>query len=355
VTSQVQVKSDIYGALPSGASVTHYQLKHPTGARVSIIDYGAIITSIVVPDRAGELAEVTAGYPDLEGYLGDTYFLGAVVGRYANRIAHGRFTLDGVPYELPQNQATNHLHGGPEGFYRAHWKSRAFSNDEGAGVELSLHSPDGHAGYPGALDVVVRYHFSRSLCLTVEYEARTTKATVVNVTQHSYFNLAGSGSIVDHELRVRAERFTPTDELAIPTGLMTKVAGSALDFRSFRRIGERLNSTEPQIQMANGYDHNFVLDGTPGELRPAAELRCSKTGRILSVRTTEPGMQFYSGNFLPRPTNAQPHSPNLGYREALCLETQHFPDSPNRPEFPSTRLDPGQVFHSKTEFSFAVE
>jgi len=354
VTNRVQVLSEPFGKLPSGAEVTRYQLVHPTGASVSIIEYGAIITSIVMPDRHGALSPITAGYGSLEGYLADTAFLGAVVGRYANRIAAGRFCLDGTSYQLPQNQATNHLHGGPEGFYRKLWKSRAFSDESGATVELSLHSPDGDAGYPGALEVQVRYRFDASLCLSVEYEARSTKPTVLNLTQHSYFNLGGSGGVLDHELRICGERFTPTDALAIPTGVIAPVAGTALDFRSWRRIGEGIDSEEPQIQMAQGYDHNFVIDGTPGELRLAAELRCSQSGRHLTVRTTEPGMQFYSGNFLPRSSRGLAHAPSHGYREALCLETQHYPDSPNQPEFPSTRLDVGQVFRSKTEYACSV-
>jgi aldose 1-epimerase len=350
--TEVHIESSPYGTLPTGIPVTQYRLAHPGGASVSVIEYGAIITSIVMPDRSGRLDEITAGYPSLEGYLADTAFLGAVVGRYANRIANGRFTLDGVNYELPRNSGTNHLHGGPEGFYRAYWKGRPFSDATGAGVELALHSADGDAGYPGALEARVRYHLDQNHCLSVEYEARTTKPTIVNLTQHTYFNLAGSGSILDHELRIHAERFTPIDERLIPTGVIAPVVHTALDFRDWRRIGDAIDADEPQMRLGAGYDHNFVLDGAGADLRLAAELRCYQTGRRLRVRTTEPGIQFYSGNFLPKAGERRPDSPKHGFREALCLETQHFPDSPNRPEFPSTRLDVDQLFRSRTEFAF---
>ena len=349
--SEVKVSSTPFGTLPNGTPVARYELKHSSGRAVAVIDYGAIITSIIMPDRDGKLGEITAGYPNLDGYLRDSTFQGAVVGRYANRIRNGRFSLDGVSFELPQNNGTNHLHGGPEGYYRAAWKGRTFADELGAGIELSLHSPDGDAGYPGALDVRVRYHLGGMHCLTVEYEARTTKPTVVNLTQHTYFNLASGGSIVNQELRVHAELFTPADERAIPTGAILPVAGTAFDFRDWRRIGEGIDASDPQIQFGHGYDHNFVIDGTSGELRLAAELRCNATGRRLNVSTTEPGMQFYSGNFLPKPGDGV-QLPRHGFREALCLETQHFPDSPNQPAFPSTRLDPGQIFRSKTVFAF---
>ena len=353
--SQVHVTSAQYGVLPSGTPVTQFQLQHSTGASVSIIEYGAILTNIVMPDRHGALSDVIAGYSTLQGYLDDTMFLGAVVGRYANRIAKGHLVLDGVTYKLPLNNGTNHLHGGPNGYFRALWKGRPFADAEGAGVELTLHSPDGDEGYPGALDVCVRYHLDAKLRLSVDYEARTSKLTVVNLTQHAYFNLAGVGSILDHTLRIHAERFTPTDETAIPTGALEPVAGTAFDFRTARRIGDAIDADDTQIKFGRGYDHNFVVDGAAPQLRLAAELRCATTGRRLCVHTTEPGIQFYSGNYLPNSGEPRPHGLKHGFREALCLETQHFPDSPNQPQFPSTRLEQGQTFKSRTEFAFDVD
>lgn len=346
--------SEPFGVMPDGRSVQRHVFVNRTGATVSVIDYGAIVTSIVVPDQNRELGEVTLGYDDLEGYLKDTYFLGAVVGRYANRIAGGRFELAGKHYQLPLNNGPNHLHGGPEGFYAALWQSQWETNGEQPVLHLSLESPDGAAGYPGALQVSVRYSFDDACCLSVQYEAVSTAPTVINLTQHSYFNLAGQGSILDHELQIDAARYTPTDATSIPTGELRDVTGTAFDFRRPLPLGARVDAEEEQLKLAGGYDHNFVLEGQAGHLRRAATLYCPRNGRRLTVTTTEPGMQLYSGNFLPRDASVRRGQQSFGYREGLCLETQHFPDSPNRPEFPSTRLDPGQRFRSRTEFAFSA-
>lgn len=340
--------------MPDGRGVERHVLTNSCGASISVIDYGAIVTSIIVPDRSGLLGEVTLGFADLAGYLRDTCFLGAVVGRYANRIAGGQFELLGKRYQLPKNNGPNHLHGGPEGFYAALWKSQWTGSGDSQALKLSIESPDGAAGYPGALQVSVRYAFDDENRLTVDYEAVTTAPTVINLTQHSYFNLAGQGSILDHELQVEAARYTPTDATSIPTGELRDVAGTAFDFRRPMALGARIEAPDEQLQLGAGYDHNFVLDGEPGQLRRACTLYCPRSGRRLSLRTTEPGMQLYSGNFLPKDGSVSRGKQSFGYREGLCLETQHFPDSPNRPEFPSTRLDPGQRFHSSTVFEFSV-
>jgi aldose 1-epimerase len=355
VNATPEFYSKPYGVMPDGRSVERHVLTNRRGASVSVIDYGAIVTSIVVPDRQGKLGDVTLGYDDLAGYLADTYFLGAIVGRYANRIAKGQFELLGKRYQLPLNNGANHLHGGPEGFFAALWKSRWLSNGAGQILCMTLESPDGAAGYPGALSVTVRYAFDDDCRLSVQYEATTTAPTVVNLTQHSYFNLAGQGSILDHELQIEAARYTPTDAGAIPTGELRPVAGTAFDFTRPMPIGARIDVPDEQLRMAGGYDHNFVLDGGKRALRRVSTLRSPASGRTLSVHTTEPGMQFYSGNFLPKDRSVARGTSRWGYREGLCLETQHFPDSPNRPEFPSTRLDPGQQFQSTTVFEFGTD
>lgn len=330
-----------------------HRLTNCHGASVSFIDIGAIITSIVVPDGDGRLSDVVLGYDTLDGYLADTYFLGAVVGRYANRIADGDLTIDGTRYSLPQNQATNHLHGGPDGFFRALFQAEPFEDADASGVTLTHVSPDGHAGYPGALSTQVTYRFDDTMSLSVEYRAETTRPTVVNLTQHTYFNLAGEGSILDHELRLLAFEYTPTDARAIPTGVIELVDDTPLDFRTAKRIGERIDVPHEQLQLAGGYDHNWVIAGRVGELRLAAELTCKASGRRMTLRTTEPGLQFYSGNFLPRDRSIEKAGKAYGWRDGLCLETQHFPDSPHQPTFPSTELRPGETYRSTTQFSFS--
>lgn len=354
MTAKPRFYSEPYGVMPDGRSVERHVLTNRRGASVSVIDYGAIVSSIVVPDRNGQLGEVTLGFDELEGYLRDTCFLGAVVGRYANRIAGGQFELRGKRYQLPLNNGANHLHGGPEGFFAAVWKSRWTGSGDAEALQLSLESPEGAAGYPGALQVSVRYSFDDDCRLAVEYEAVTTATTVINLTQHTYFNLAGQGSILDHELKVEAQRYTPTDPTSIPTGELRDVAGTPFDFRRPVALGERIEASDEQLRLAGGYDHNFVLDGPAGQLRPVATLYCPRSGRSVLVRTTEPGMQLYSGNFLPSDGSVCRGQQSFGYREGLCLETQHFPDSPNRPEFPSTRLEPGQRFQSTTVYEFST-
>jgi aldose 1-epimerase len=322
---------------------------------VTVIDYGAIVTSVRVPDEHGEIGEVVLGYDTLEQYVTDTYFIGAVVGRFANRIARGTFTLDGIEYVLPQNNGPNHLHGGPDGFHRHVFESDVLTGEAGPELRCRLTSPDGHEGYPGELQVTVRYRFDAECRLTVTYEATTTKPTIVNLTQHSYFNLAGVGTVVDHDLTLHASRFTPTDATAIPTGELARVEGTPFDFREPHAIGDRITSAHPQILLGKGYDHNFVLDGDRGTLRRAASLSCARSGRTLDVFTTEPGIQVYSGNFLPDTGVPGRGGRRFHYREGLCLETQTFPDAPNQPHFPSARLDPNRRHSSATAFQFGVK
>jgi aldose 1-epimerase len=350
----LRIHSEPFGMLPDGRQVNRHVVTNRIGAQVSVIDYGAIVTSIIVPDGCGRLGEVTLGYTDLREYLDDKYYFGAVIGRFANRIAQGRFLLDGVRYVLAQNDGLNHLHGGWCGFGKTLWKSRHVNDSDFDCLQLLLESPEGDGGYPGALQVRVQYTFDDACRLRVDYDAVTTKPTVLNLTQHSYFNLAGSGSILDHELELKAGRFTPIDATSIPTGEIRNVEGTPFDFRCPTAIGARIDTVDEQIRLAHGYDHNFVLDGASGVLKWVATLSCSRSQRVLRVLTTEPGLQLYSGNSLPKCRSITRGGERFGYREGLCLETPHFPDSPNRAKFPSTRLEPGQSFHSTTVFEFTT-
>ncbi|WP_225439834.1 aldose epimerase family protein [Amycolatopsis eburnea] len=320
--------------------VHRYTLTGPGGLTVRILDYGAVIQSIEAPDRDGELANVVLGFPDLDGYVANNrpdaarVFLGAAIGRFANRIAGGTFTLDGVRHRVPLNDGKNSLHGGPEGFDTRVWSAVPVPD----GVQLSLTSPDGDQGYPGRLAAEVTYRLEGS-ALHLSYRATTDAPTVVNLTNHTYWNLAAAGEVFDHRLEIAADRYCPTDAALIPLGAPVPVAGTPFDFRRPSRIGARIASADPQLALADGYDHNWVLDaGAPF----AARAWDPASGRLLTVRTTEPGLQFYSGNHLP--------SRGAGF----ALEAQHFPDSPNRPDFPSTVLRPGEVYHQETTYELTT-
>ncbi len=327
-----------------------YTLDNGNGMRVRILAYGAIVQSIEVPDRDGRTANVALGFPGPEGYAAhpDPYF-GAVVGRYANRIAGGRFTLDGTRYAVPVNNGPNSLHGGETGFDKRTWTA----SPSATAVELTLVSPDGDQGYPGTLTASVTYSLSPDNALTAQYRATTDGPTVVNLTNHGYVNLAGegSGTIEDHLLQINAAHYTPVDETLIPTGEIAPVAGTPFDFRQPTPIGARVRAADPQLLRAQGYDHNWVLDGSG--LRVAAVVSEPVRGRTLTVSTTEPGLQFYSGNFLDGTFTG---TGGRAYRQGdgLALETQHFPDSPNRPDFPSTVLRPGEEYRSTTVYAFGV-
>lgn len=336
----------------NGQPVERYTL---TGehARVRILTYGGIIQTIEVPDRDGQSTNVALGFADLAGYVGGNTFFGAVIGRFANRIAHGRFTLDGVTYQLPTNNGPNSLHGGTTGFDQRIWRAQATEQT----LQLTLTSPDGDQGYPGVLTAEVTYTLDGH-ALRIEYRATTDRPTIVNFTNHSYFNLAGEGSgdVSNHVLTLHADRYTPIDATLIPTGAIEPVAGTPLDFRTPRAIGERIRDGFEQLVLAQGYDHNFVLNrSSPDDrgLMLAAVAEHRATGRVLEVLTTEPAVQLYTGNFL---TGAQLGPSGRTYRQGdgFTLETQHYPDSPNQPGFPSTVLRPGDVFSSTTIFRFSV-
>jgi aldose 1-epimerase len=345
-----------FGRTPYGKAVEVYTLRNARGMVIRAITYGAIIQAIRVPDRAGRLDDVTLGYDSLPGYLTDSPYFGAVVGRYANRIARGRFALEGRTYRLATNNSPNHLHGGLKGFDKVVWKAESFQRGDIVGVKFQHTSPDGDEGYPGTVQTSVTYTLTPNNQLLVEYRATTDRATPVNLSQHSYFNLGGEGSgpILDHVLTIDAGRYTPVDSALIPTGDLAPVANTPFDFREPTAIGARIGQNYPQLRYGKGYDHNFVLNRSGSGLTHAVRVLEPRTGRTLDIFTTEPGLQFYSGNFLDGSLKGK-SGHVYGHRTALVLETQHFPDSPNHPNFPSTILRPGEEYRSKTIFVFGVE
>jgi aldose 1-epimerase len=342
-----------FGTMPDGRAVERFRLTNAAGMTVDTIGYGGIITSIRTPDREGRMDDVVLGFDTLQGYLGEHPFFGAIVGRYGNRIANGAFTLDGQTYTLAKNNGPNHLHGGERGFDKVLWQAEPVAGQNA--IAFTRTSPDGEEGYPGNLTVRVTYTLTDRNELVVEYHATTDKATPVNLTQHSYFNLAGhaSGDILGHELMLNADRYTPVSDTLIPTGELAPVEATPFDFRTPTAIGARIDEPHPQIKNGLGYDHNWVLNGTPGELRLAARVVAPSTGRTLEIATTEPGIQFYSGNFLDGSITGKGGAV-YGHRTGFCLETQHFPDSPNQPAFPSTILQPGEEYRTRTVFTFGV-
>jgi aldose 1-epimerase len=337
-------------------------LRSTSGLELDVTTYGGIVTRLLAPDRNGQLADVVLGHDTLEPYLAGTPYFGAIVGRYGNRIAGGRFALDGMEYTLAVNDGMHHLHGGERGFDKVVWDAEPCSKGVAGGSEaevvLTFVSPDGDEGYPGALSVRVTYALTSDAALLIDYEARTDAPTVVNLTHHGYWNLAGhgTGDVLEHELSIAASRFTPVDETLIPTGELRPVESTPLDFRSPAAVGTRIDADDEQLRFGGGYDHNFVLDGWKGDgaLSPAAVLRDPASGRTMEVLTTEPGLQFFSGN-LPGWRAVGKGGAVYGHRTGLCLETQHFPDSPNQTEFPSTVLRPGQTYRSTTVYRFSAE
>ncbi len=340
-----------WGKTAEGTAVQIYTIAdHDLTVRITT--FGARVVSIEAPDRAGKMADVVLGYDDLSQYEKDTKtYFGSIVGRYGNRIAKGAFTIDGKEYHVPLNNNGNALHGGPAGFSTKVWTGKEIPD----GVEMTLVSPDGDMGFPGTLTAHVRYTVIGK-SLKINYSATTTKSTVTNLTNHSYFNLAGDGkgTILDEELMIPADRYTPVDATQIPTGELAPVAKTPFDFRKPTAIGARIHDENEQLKIGGGYDHNWVLNGAGDSLHLAAKVYDPKSGRTLTVTTTQPGVQFYSGNFLD---GTQHGKDGVTYDKysALCLETQHFPDSPNHPKFPSTLLKPGQTMHSETVFTFGVK
>jgi aldose 1-epimerase len=353
-----------FGRLPNGTPVDLFTLTNANGLEIRTIPYGAIIVSARVPDRTGRLDDVVSGFDTLEGYLGGHPYFGAVVGRYGNRIAKGRFTLDGKTFQLATNNGANHLHGGVKGFDKQLWRGEPVARNGDAGVSYTLTSRDGDEGYPGTLNVRVTYTLRPSNELVIDYEATADRATPINLTQHSYFNLAGDGNgdILGHELTIDADRFTPVDEGLIPTGELASVEGTPFDFRRSAAIGARINADNAQIRYGKGYDHNWVLNhhessssSSSFSAAPVHAVRLvePQSGRTLDVATTEPGVQFYSGNFLDGTIRGK-SGRVYQQRHGLCLETQHFPDSPNHSNFPSTILRPGGRYRTRTIFTFGV-
>jgi aldose 1-epimerase len=338
----------------SATPVEVFTLTNGRGIEIRAMTYGAIITSIKMPDRKGVMADVALGFDSLQGYLGEHPYFGAVVGRYGNRIGNARFSLNGQTYQLAANNGPNHLHGGVRGFDKFVWTAETIAGV--TGVAFTRVSPDGEERYPGTLKVRVSYVLTDANDLEIEYQATTDKATPVNLTQHTYFNLAGqgAGTILDHEVTINADRFTPVADSLIPTGVLASVEGTPMDFRRPTKVGARIDEGTEQIKFGRGYDHNWVLNRKGDGLQLAARVVEPASGRTLEVSTTEPGVQFYTGNFLDGTLKGKG---GVGYqrRGGLCLETQHFPDSPNKPAFPTTILQPGSTYRSKTVWKFGVQ
>ncbi len=350
------IKKEAFGATRDGHPVDLYTMTNTHGMEVRAMTYGGIITSLRVPDRNGHLDDVVLGYDSLEGYLKVNPYFGAIVGRYGNRIANGRFTLDGVEYKLATNNGPNALHGGLKGFDKVVWHAEPFERKDSVGVTFTYTSPDGEEGYPGNLQAKVTYTLNDDNELILDYQATTDKATPVNLTNHTYFNLAGEGKgdILGHEIMLNADNFTPVDKTLIPTGQIQSVKGTPLDFTQPTAIGARINQPDEQLVLGGGYDHNFVLNRKGEGLTLAARVHEPTSGRVMEVLTTQPGVQFYTGNFLDGTiTGKQGHVYQKRY--GFCLETQHYPDSPNKPEFPSMILRPGQDYSSRTVYKFSVQ
>ena len=354
-TSLPTMRRQRFGWTPEGDAVDAYDLTNARGSQVRVLTYGAVIQSLRVPDRNGHLEDVVLGFPTLEGYLAGSPYFGAIVGRYGNRIAGAQFALDGRTYRLAANDGRNHLHGGVRGFDKVVWHAEPMRSDSGVGLTLTYVSPDSEEGYPGRLEATVTYTWTDDDRLIVDYLATTDQATPVNLTQHSYFNLAGAGAgdILAHVLQIDADAYTPVDSTLIPTGQIAPVAGTPFDFTTPTAVGARIDANDQQLQFGRGYDHNFVVRRSAPGLVHAARLSEPTSGRVLDVWTTEPGIQFYSGNFLDGTLRGKDGRVYV-HRGALCLETQHYPDSPNHPEFPSTIVRPGQEYRSRTVFAFSV-
>lgn len=356
--NQEQATSDLsketFGTLPDGTEIDAYILTSPNGSKMQVITYGGIITHLEVPDKNGRLEDIVLGYNSLQGYLDETPYFGAIVGRYGNRIAKGKFNLNDQEYVLATNNGVNHLHGGEKGFDKVVWTvEEIFQTPDTVGLRLKYVSPDGEEGYPGTLTSFVTYSFSDD-GLDINYEATTDKPTIVNLTQHSYFNLSGNvkEDILNHELTINADHFLPVDSTLIPTGEIRPVEGTPFDFTSAKKIGQEINNDNEQLKYGLGYDHNWVLNGEG--MRKAASLYHPESGRFMEVYTTEPGLQFYSGNFLDGSITGK-NDVVYDYRHGLAMETQHFPDSPNQENFPSVVLNPGEKYATRTSYKFSIK
>ncbi len=354
-SSKMSITSEPFGTTKNGQKVELYTLRNEKGVTAKITNYGGILSSLMVPDKAGKFADVVLGFDKFSDYESRNPFFGCITGRYANRIAKGKFSLNGKEYTLVVNNGPNTLHGGKVGFDKKVWSASRVHRSNGVGLELTYTSPDGEEGYPGTLKSTVTYVLTNDNALEIEYAATTDKATVVNLTNHSYFNLAGEGSgkITDHVLSINADYYTPTDDNLIPTGEKAEVRGTPLDFTAPTKIGARIDSDFKALKQGIGYDHNFVLSGGHG-LKLAARVKDPKSGRVMEVRTTEPAVQFYSANHMTKMTGCK-NGHTYDFRHAYCFETQHYPDSPNHPDFPTTTLQPGDAYQHTCIYKFSAE
>jgi len=342
-----------FGKAPDGTPVDIYTLRNADGCEARICNYGGIVTSLKVSDKTGKLGDVVLGYDNLDGYLKSSPYFGCLVGRYGNRIANGKFKLDGRIYTLATNNGPNSLHGGIKGFDKVVWSGKTVASSLGPALELKYVSEDGEEGYPGNLSVTAVYTLTEDNALRLDYTATTDKDTVVNLTHHSYFNLRGHGDNLGHIVQINADKFTPVDITLIPTGELRPVDGTPFDFRKPTAIGARVNANDEQIKFGGGYDHNWVINKKPGELSQQAVVYEPESGRVMEVWSTEPGLQFYGGNFLDGTITGK-GGWVYQYRNAFCMEPQHFPDSPNHPNFPSTELKPGQVYKNTIIYKFGT-
>jgi len=355
-TGKPGVKKESFGTLHDGTSVDLYTITNAQGMEIRATSYGGIVVSLRVPDKKGNLDDIALGFDDLKGYLANTPYFGAIIGRYGNRIAKGKFTLDGKEYTLARNNGPNSIHGGLKGFNKVVWQGEPLQGPAGVGIILTYTSKDGEEGYPGNLKTKVTYTLTEKNEWIIDYEAVTDKATPVNLTEHTYFNLAGEGKgdVLGHILQLNASRFTPVDQNLIPTGELRPVKSTPLDFTQPTAIGARIDADYEQLRLGRGYDHNFVIDRKDSDPVLAARVKEPTSGRVLEVYTTEPGLQLYTGNFLDGTiTGKGGHV--YKQRFGFCLETQHFPDSPNHPDFPTTILRPGRTYHSRTIYKMSAE
>jgi aldose 1-epimerase len=348
------MEKTVFGKLPDGRQVYRYTLTNRSGVTAQIIDYGATVTLLRVPDRNGEMSDIVLGYDTLQQYIDGTAYFGAIVGRYGNRIGKGQFQLDGKQYQLTVNDGQNHLHGGKTGFNKVLWDASVLSDSGEPSLQLQYTSPDGEEGYPGTVTLKVVYTLTADNGLRIDYEGTTDQPTILNPTHHSYFNLSGSfeNTILNHLLTIEADSFTPVDEGLIPTGEIASVADTPMDFRTPTAIGAHIDDPDPQLIYGKGYDHNWVLRDFTGKVRKAAELYEPESGRVMTVFTDQPGLQFYSGNFLDG-TAIGKNGIAYQYRTGLCLEAQAFPDTPNKPNFPPATLRPGEVYRQTTIYQFS--
>ncbi|MBA24911.1 MAG: galactose-1-epimerase [Candidatus Marinimicrobia bacterium] len=352
----ISLYEEDYGVLDNGILIKQYIFENDNQMKVKIINYGAIVVSIEVPDKKGKINDVVLGYDSIDGYVQDPSYFGAIVGRVGNRISKGKFSLDGKDYALAINNNENHLHGGIQGFNKKVWTPEITESNGLPALKLTYLSPDGEEGYPGNLNLEVTYTISNKNELIIDYFGTTDKATILNPTNHSYFNLsgAGNGDILDHVLKINADYFTPVDKGLIPLGNHESVLGTPMDFLNPKKIGERINNDDNQLKVGLGYDHNWVFNNWDGTLKLGVTLFEPESGRFMEVFTTEPGVQFYSGNFLDG-TNIGKNQKAYQYRSALCLETDHFPDSQNNSNFPSVVLRPGEEYKQKTIYQFSTK